>query len=193
MTIPVPPSLASGDYTLVLQLADAHGDLLGAAPLAPLTLGIPTLAAFEAWAAGLGLVGEEAAALADPDADGLVNLLEYAFGGTPRATDTPALYTVTPSLEPSGYSMIRVNYRQREGGVGTTGTDYTAGGLRYTVEASTDLKTWRPYAEIPGIAAHVNRDPTGSGIEFVQIELFPGSALGTAGSIFVRLNVSVAP
>ncbi len=193
VTIPVPPTLSPGDYTLVLQLADAGGDLLAAAPLAPLEIGSAALAAYETWAEGLGLTDEEAAPLADPDADGLVNLLEYAFGGSPRVADSPSLYTVTPSLDPSGHTMITVAYRQREGGVGTPGIDYTADGLRYTVEASTDLQTWRPYPEIAGIAAHVDRDPTGSGIEFINIELFPDSALGEAGRVFARLNISLTP
>ena len=65
---------------------------------------------FAAWAAGYGLTGTNAAPLADPDQDGLPNLVEYAFAGFDPSTPdgrpttqfvagTRATNTVTPDKD----------------------------------------------------------------------------------------------
>ena len=188
LAVPVPAALAPGAYTLLLNLVATDGDLLAGAEPAPLTLAHTSLLAFDRWASEHDLSGEAADMLADPDSDGFVNLVEYAMGGAPDARQNSPLYTVTGSGS-SGQPEITVRYRQLMDGTGTPGADYTAGGIRYTVEASTDLLTWRPYNEL-ALAAHLDRDPTSGGVEFITLRLNPSPGLDR---VFVRLKLGVAP
>ncbi|MBP7951395.1 MAG: hypothetical protein KA004_17260 [Verrucomicrobiales bacterium] len=89
-----PPILAGtgavpGDYAVSLTASNASGT-----KVQPLRLTIlpptPPAPSFAAWATARGLTGENALPLADPDADGRANLLEYATDGNPLATDAPA-------------------------------------------------------------------------------------------------------
>jgi hypothetical protein len=47
--------------------------------------------AFQTWATGQGLAGVDAGPAVDYDHDGLVNLVEYAFGLNPKQGSSPAL------------------------------------------------------------------------------------------------------
>lgn len=72
---------------------------------------------------------------ADPDADGLANLLEYAFGHEPRQPETDGLPTVAP-IEIAGAKFLAVTHSQRQ----------PVGDLRYEVQASNDLVHWNAAA-----------------------------------------------
>ncbi|MCH8541585.1 MAG: PKD domain-containing protein [Opitutales bacterium] len=76
-----------------------------------------------------------------PAGDGVPNLLKYAMGLEPmeRAVDAG------PWMEEMEYSEDRfpaLRFYQRSGGTGLRGVDYTADGIRYRVEVSTDLVEW---------------------------------------------------
>ncbi len=62
----------------------------------------------------------------DPDADGIVNLLEFALGMDPRASTTSGL----PVVSAEG-GVLAISY-----------TRYAGAGLRYVAEVSDDLVTW---------------------------------------------------
>jgi hypothetical protein len=62
----------------------------------------------------------------DPDADGIVNLLEFALGMDPRASTTSGL----PVVAAEG-GVLAISY-----------TRYAGAGLRYVAEVSDDLVTW---------------------------------------------------
>ena len=68
---------------------------------------------------------------ADPDHDGIVNELEYAFGSDPKIP-SPAL--PQPQLSADGAQFVLELSAQR------------SSELSYTVQASTDLKNWAPIA-----------------------------------------------
>ena len=72
--------------------------------------------------------------LADPDGDGLPNGIELALGTDPTLSSVEFLPVVSESA-----GILQITYRQRTGGTGTVGVDYTIGGLQYTVEVSPDL------------------------------------------------------
>lgn len=91
---------------------------------------------YDNWAIVNGLSGSDALNTADPDADGMDNLLEYALGGNPNTDDA---VTVQPSLSviaSAGTNQIEYVYNRR--------VDAASRGLDYGVLLNTDLVlgTW---------------------------------------------------
>jgi Concanavalin A-like lectin/glucanases superfamily/PA14 domain/Bacterial Ig domain/PKD domain/Fibronectin type III domain len=91
----------------------------------------PNLTSFQSWMNGYpSVTGSDALPGADPDHDGLVNLLEFALGGNPAQSDA--------GLVRSGTALV-------------AGSDHLAltfvrarGDVTYIVESSPDLITWTP-------------------------------------------------
>lgn len=71
--------------------------------------------------------------VADPDSDGLVNLLEYALGLDPRATD-PDAAPEGGRIAESGGEFLTLSFSRPTGG---------SAGVSYFVEVSDNLQTWR--------------------------------------------------
>lgn len=88
---------------------------------------LASVADFTSWAAAQGLSGTSAALTADPDGDGMNNLLEYGLGIDPR-TDSTAK---KPVISVSG-GNLSLTYPK----------DPSKKDITYRVEASTDLKVW---------------------------------------------------
>ncbi|MFM6174174.1 MAG: autotransporter-associated beta strand repeat-containing protein, partial [Sphaerospermopsis kisseleviana] len=78
---------------------------------------------FTAWASGYNLSGTNAGQTADPDLDGFINNLEYAFGGNPTV-GTPALLTSSSSGSTIACSFI---------------ASTNSAAVSYVVESTTDL------------------------------------------------------
>jgi hypothetical protein len=192
VVLSVPASLGPGDYTLVLGFANATGGFGSATSSASLTL----LQSYANWAT-LKLPGRssgDTAMLADPDGDQLVNLLEYAFGLDPLSADVQPPYTVVIGPRPGGTDPVAtVIYRQREGGVGELGENYTADGLTYTVEASSDLQIWVPYTQTAVFKESSVRQTNGDGTETVTLTIGLDGVLVPNGRAFLRLNVTANP
>jgi len=91
-----------------------------------------TAVPFPNWAAQAGLSGPDAGPGADPDGDGLPNLLEYALGGSPNSTAA----SPRPTIEVSGDHLAIAFVRAR--------SDVT-----YLVEGSSDLIDWSPISFTP--------------------------------------------
>jgi hypothetical protein len=91
---------------------------------------------------------------ADADGDGVPNLLEFASNTHPHS----ALSRALPVVKRSDNS-VQIAFRQRRGGTGTTGVDYIADDVQYTVEWSDNLAA--------------NSWTSGHGV----VELVPGSAV----------------
>ena len=86
------------------------------------------------------------------DGDGLPNGIELALGTDPTLSSVEFLPVVSESA-----GILQITYRQRTGGTGTVGVDYTIGGLQYTVEVSPDLSagSWDSGSTISSsISAH---------------------------------------
>lgn len=73
---------------------------------------------FDDWAADKGLSGPNAAANADPDNDGLANLMEYYMGLEPL---TPDKNMVSMGWNPGNPSSLSMTYRRAKGTTGVTG------------------------------------------------------------------------
>ena len=124
----------------------------------------------------------------DTDDDGLSNMLERAFGT--HANDASDNVTMPNGeiTEDAGTDYLTITYRRLTGGTGTTGVDYTAGGLVYTVEYDIDLTDpWSTGTVVP-VGGPVNN---GDGTETVSLRLV--TPLSDADKQFMRLKVSPAP
>jgi hypothetical protein len=73
---------------------------------------------FDDWASQKGLTGADALPTADPDKDGIVNLLEYYMGLEPL---TPDKNVVTMGWIPGNPSSLSMTYRRAKGTTGVTG------------------------------------------------------------------------
>jgi hypothetical protein len=113
---------------------------------------------------------------ADFDHDGLVTLMEFAFGGEPKTAD-PQLVPDGLVSDFSGPDHLEFSYRRRT----------PADGLTYTPETSGNLVTWDP---APGQFVAISTLPAGTGFEEVRIRL--NDPVGT-GPRYIRLKVSLNP
>jgi hypothetical protein len=139
-----------------------------------------------AWLASFGLTGANAALNADPDHDGLKNIFEYGFGLNP--TNAASVAFPAASLN-NGYLVL--TYRERTGGAGTVGVDYTAAGLTYTVQVTDDLAgTWQSSAVLVELVPG-SRVDNGDGTETVSVRL--KQTLSSATRKFVRLVLVLTP
>jgi len=108
---------------------------------------------------------------ADPDQDGLPNLLEYAFHTDPKQ----------PSTENRPYFAFDANYISIVYIKTLAATDLT-----YAVEQSTDLMTW-------GLVTPVNEILSDDGtIQVIKAQV-PRSNAGSDGNLFLRLQVTLSP
>ena len=111
---------------------------------------------------------------ADPDGDGLSNLLEYALGTSPRQATPGAIVTGVQSL--AGQSYLTLTYHQLE---------YSAD-LAYQPQASTDLVHWQA-ATPPEVVSSATDN--GDGTETTVVR--DAHPLGTFPRRFLRLQVTV--
>ena len=92
-----------------------------------------TGAKFESWITKFGLTYGDQAATADPDADGLNNLLEYVLGGNPSLNDAAS---ILPTRSVSGDNLVLSFKRTDQSEVDTT----------VKGQWCTDLLTWTDVA-----------------------------------------------
>jgi len=129
---------------------------------------------YDAWAASMGLVGEEALRLADADRDGLQNLIEYALGTSPLA------YTASPAarIEPDEASPPVKRLTMRF----TRPRDLPD--VSYAVWVSADLKSWSEVSDITVV------DGPGSELETV---IARDSEPAAEGRRFMHLRIRSTP
>ena len=84
---------------------------------------------FDAWASSSGLTGAEALSDADPDGDGLANVLEWLLGGDPLAQDAPGRQPVVSQ----GGGFLTVTFSRN---------DDSESELETSVQYSTDFVSW---------------------------------------------------
>lgn len=130
------------------------------------------------------------APLADPDFDGVCNLMEYATGGNPKKVGDPAISILVE--DPTSPGDLLFTYRRLRGinlgdASGETGNGYSVYGLNYTVQASNNLTPWASAAA--SLAMQVEGAPVdnGDGTESVMVRLTPPSTSNS--DWFVRLRI----
>lgn len=109
----------------------------------------------------------------DNDLDGQVNLLEQAFG-TDKNSATSIKFPKSSLVQVSGQNYLGYSFSRRKGGTGTA-ADYTASGVRYLVEMSSDLASWSP-----------------AGANVVQVSVVDDGN-GTTETITIRLTTAPSP
>lgn len=126
--------------------------------------------AYPAWAASHGLTGATAEPTADPDRDGVPNLLEFHFDGHPLTGDAPG---ITAAAAPGG---LRLQYIRRD----------DAEFLETIIEASADPGSgpWIPIQPGSG-GITISTEENGPGPDSVQITI-PSTNVRQ----FYRLRVS---
>jgi hypothetical protein len=90
---------------------------------------------YQDWAAGHGLTGAAANITADPDGDGVCNLMEYAFDLSPEVADSSALpqfHLVSQTNNGASGAFLTVQFPRQ---LGTTN-------LTYVLQGSSDLLSW---------------------------------------------------
>ena len=127
----------------------------------------------------------------DPDADGIVNQIEYACGLSPLAADPPGANQLTLTSAPGsgGTRQHTLTFRR----------DTTATDLTYTLETSRNLTQWTPVARSAGGAtttgqsgAQVLSETTISGsLRLVRVRQTEPAPVRS--SFFARLRVDRAP
>ncbi len=146
-----------------VNVDDAHVSAAGNALLAPhlraallsLTVDPPQEGSFLDWSDDIEWNGGDSSPLADPNHDGVPNLLCYAFGISPLAPAPAGKLPAASVLDEAGQEWLAFSYREITG----------PNDLAYQVVASSDLSAWTPVTPNATTIVReiVNPDPDGDG------------------------------
>lgn len=112
----------SGDANYFVRIASYAAQINAA---------IPNPASYSGWKTDHSLYNANADDDADPDGDGVKNLLEFALGGNPNAYNFDLLPTEL-TVEDGGSRYLELRFTRPQG----------LSEITYTVQTSTDLNTW---------------------------------------------------
>jgi len=120
---------------------------------------------------------------ADPDKDGLSNLMEFATGSDPRSSSGEPV-----RLAPVDNGGLEVSFNVRDGGRGHPGAEYNAGGIAYRIEVlTTKGGNWQPLG-MAEITWSLESFPNAPGWARLALVHHP---INLTGHIFYRLSVSL--
>ena len=130
--------------------------------------------AYDTWADSFTLVGADRAGTADPDKDGIANLVEFVIGGNPKTGDDS---TLLPTVVPVAGGLVDFVFRR---------TDVSSY-LNPRAEYDTDLiGTWTPAVNgVGGVVITTQDDGFAAGVDRVTVRI-----PATAPKQFVRLYVT---
>jgi autotransporter-associated beta strand protein len=138
---------------------------------------------YESWIAATGLTGTAAEPTADPDADGMANLIEWVIGGEPNpANPNASSIELSPTLVFSPTHLV-FTYRR---------TDLSANqpGITIGAEYGSDLTAWSPASHgANGVSIQITDHGFGTGIDRVDVSIPRSLAVG--GKLLARLKVII--
>jgi autotransporter-associated beta strand protein len=147
-------------------------------------VGTPSSDPFDTWATTThGLAGGDALPGADPDNDGISNLIEFVIGGQPNpANPNAASNTLAPTIAVDATHLV-FTFRR-------TALSATQPGLSVVVEYGSDLSGWSVATDgIGGVSVTPTTDGFGSGVDRIDVaiprSLVPGEPL------FARLRAVI--
>ena len=129
---------------------------------------------YAAWIAGTDLTGDDAGAGADPDNDGIANLIEFVLDSDPESSDAANAPTI--ARDDSGNLVF--TFRRSS----------AAAYLNPSVEYSTSLAPGE-WTAAPGGSVSVEANGFGTGVDKVTVTL-PASLAG-GGKLFARLTATL--
>jgi hypothetical protein len=138
-----------------------------------LTIGAAT-PGWQSWLSAIGLSGDAAGENADPDHDGLPNVVEYVLGSNP----VNGANATAPAGSVAG-SYLEFSF---------TRTDMSESDTALVVEWSSDLIVWNPIAVGATTAGMVQVDERGVEADLVTMSI-PMVHAGTGGRLLARLKV----
>jgi hypothetical protein len=174
---PILDSLAEGDETVVLTISSNASYILGTNTAAEVVINDRP---YDAWRfnsftppqLGDPLVSGDQA---DPDADRLKNLLEYALNLNPHASNGLTRFSGTLEEITPGARAFVVSYTRR----------LAPRDISYTIEVSSDLTNWSSGA---AVAQEIGAEDDGNGVtETVRVRIV--SDVAVPGQRFSRLRV----
>ena len=138
-----------------------------------LTIGAMSIG-WQAWLTSSGLSGEAAGENADPDHDGIPNVIEYVLGT--NALNDPSLNS--PSASASGLDLV-FNF---------TRSDISEIDTVLAVEWSSDLIVWNPIPIGAVSSAGAQVEERGTDTDLITVSIPESNA--QAGKLFARLKVT---
>ncbi len=181
-------SLTPGSYTSTISLSSSDATLPDRFTL-PVELIVVPPNTYDCWSTQQSLAAKDTIYSLDPDGDGMINLLEFAFDANPANPASfssgqsllPFLGSIdpgTPTAQPLA-STVTFVYRRR--------LDAATTGLNYRILESTDLVRWDP-ATVLSESTQASSD--GGGTETVTATLQSNPLDPKA---FYRLEVTLSP
>lgn len=156
----------AGDYNYFVRMAQYASQV---------TAAIPDPQTYTGWKIDYSLYNADANDDADPDSDGIENLLEFALGGNPGVNNRSIL-PVRAIVEDSGSSYLELSFTRPKG----------LSEITYTVQTTTELATW------PADGSGVNPNPVivdnGNGTETLTYRRT--QAVEANARAFIRLKVT---
>lgn len=157
---------------------------------------------YGAWAAGYGLTGGDALKSADPDNDGVINLLEFATNSSPvSGASGPRVYARLHNLSGDEVLTYTIATRKTASFAANGSTqEATKDLVKYTVEASDALGTWNSVVvtEVTGVDATAVQAAITPALPALDTDwewhtFRTDDGTSTDTSDFIRLKVAEAP
>ncbi|MCW1914904.1 cadherin-like domain-containing protein [Luteolibacter sp. GHJ8] len=182
------PNAAPGNYTVRITGTDT----LGETGFTEFTVNV-SANAYLAWLSSYGMTGEDLGQDDDYDGDGVVNLLEFAFGtdptvSSPQVLDAPVV-AGNRTLNQRGrpfHEITNTNGAPSMQALFMRRVSYATDGLSYHVEFSADLTTWQTSAATPQVLL------AGGAYELVGVP-YPFFLSDGRKARFFRVRVEFAP